>query len=206
MRAVAGRHRLARLHAGPYSNREDLLYAFDRMIVELHRITEGYRLRHGSITLAPEGFIFQSYRDSVVPREHRRNQWPVPYAGRRRGLARRIEERRLDDRRAGRGGARLRPSPRSAAPCPRHSAAARPSRARSSSSAPATRWSSSRGRPDGRRGRRAPRRATPSRRRSAAARACVVDSLDVRSSPLPARRSVAPCPRALLVAQRAAGR
>ena len=37
VRAVAGRHLEPRAYTpGPYSNREDLLYAFDRMIVRLH--------------------------------------------------------------------------------------------------------------------------------------------------------------------------
>ena len=37
LRAVAGRHRAHRRTCpGPYSNREDLLYAFDRFIVEFH--------------------------------------------------------------------------------------------------------------------------------------------------------------------------
>ena len=34
MRVVAGRDFVTRIHAGPYLNREDLLYAFKRMIVE----------------------------------------------------------------------------------------------------------------------------------------------------------------------------
>ena len=67
---------------GPYSNREDLLYAFDRMIVALH---DGER------------------------RSRARRPEPAASARRCRGLSRRVEEGRLARQSRQRGDGPLRP-------------------------------------------------------------------------------------------------